>query len=474
MAYPDYSIVIISVTEGGVTTDFTKAFYNDALARKYYKQAVGEGKRAFYYERLKASRFEGTDAQPLVANTEKMLELQPVQTPSTQDNTGVRERVKEAVTAAFTYPIDSAFNLVETVQTGYFFIGEKVYDTYDNLFSKLKVFVGWEYNMWGTEAAVINISNKRVTFRHNGQGGVIIPPTIVKLWPNKDEVEYMPSEAIDTSIDGTVVTLGQKVVKKTWTGIQFAPPQLEDTFTWVPAGFSLLRQNEVEYLSNGAGWYTMRDIPPYEDCEPVGFVYSTLSETPIMYNLSFYYGIDQDVQIGTSYERMVADGECGETQATQQEFVAGGTIVFQDDEWVYKKLEGLESVFRVKRITVQPIMVNIPCGAVQVGTKSFLFDGTGTDQYDYLPQGTFLTYCAPYNYFAVGQGEVYTEEAPPPPPPPPPPDDTECSGEGSNAPEDADQFDEKTMDPPQAIYDENGQLRSSEIDQFTGHWVVTN
>ena len=472
MAYPDYSIVIISVTESGVTTDFAKAFYNDALARKYYKQAASEGKRAFYFENLKASRFERNSTQPFVANTETMLELQPVETPSNTYNTGIRETMREAIVSFFTYPINTAFNAVETVQTASFQTGEKVYEVYNNTFSKIKNLVGWEYNMWGEEAAVVTISNKRVTFRHNGQGGVIIPPTIVKLWPNKDEIEFMPAEPVNTSIDGVVVTLGQKIVKKTWTGIQFAPPQTEDTFIWVPAGFSLLIKDEVEYLSDGDGWYTQRDLPPYHGCDPAGFVYSELSQTPIMYNLSFYYGIDLDVQIGTTYERMVADGECGEVQSTQQDFVAGGTTVFEDDEWVYKKLEGLQSVYRVRRITVEPIMVNIPCGQVQVGTKSFLYDGTGTDQYDYVPQGAFLVYCNPYNYYSSGQGEVYTEDAPPPPPPPE--EETECNGENPEAPEDADEFGEQTMEGPTAIYDEDGQLRSSEIDPFTGHWVVTN
>ena len=57
MAYPDYSIVIISVTTGGVTTDYASAFYNEQLAQKFYDKAISEGKRAFYFEKPTPSKF---------------------------------------------------------------------------------------------------------------------------------------------------------------------------------------------------------------------------------------------------------------------------------------------------------------------------------------------------------------------------------------------------------------------------------
>ena len=474
MAYPDYSIVIITVTESGVTVNLAKAFYEKALAEKHYKKAAADGCRAFYFERPQPTKFFGNSVQPLVQNVEKPLISQPVETPSLAQNYGTKERVKEAVNNTVSFVVDNAFNVIETVQTESFKTGEKVYDVYNNLFSKFREFVGWEYNAFNSEALVLTVSNKRITFKHNGSGGVILPPTITKLWPNKDEVELLDPEPINTSIDGEVVTLGQKVVKKTWTGVQFAPPKLEDTFVWVPAGFSLLRRDQVEYLSDGDGWYTQRDIPQGEGCDPVGYVYSQISETPIMYNLAEVYGFEQMVQLGTEYVEMVADGECGEAQVTRQYYVAIGQTVHEDDEWVYKKSGGL-TVFRQKRITVEDINYESPCGPMKIGTKEFYYDGTGTEEFNYYPQGVEVGRCEGLIYFAMGQGEVYTEPEPEQPPPPDPDPDTQedyCdAGETTMGDEDMDFGSESNSSGITSIYDQNGVFIPVDFDQQTQSWI---
>jgi hypothetical protein len=473
VAYPDYSIVIITVTEGGATVNLAKAFYEKALARKYYNKAALDGFRAYYFERPMPSKFFGNSVLPFVQNVEKPLILQPVETPSLTQNSGTKTTVREAVNTAVSFVIDTAFNAVETVQTESFKTGEKVYDVYNNLFSKFRQFVGWEYNAFNSEALVLTVSNKRITLKHNGSGGVILPPTITKLWPNKDEVEMVDPEPVTTSIDGEVVTLGEKFVKKTWTGVQFAPPQLENTFVWVHAGFSLLRRDQIEYLSDGEGWYVQRDIPQYEGCDPVGYVYQQLTEAPIMYNLAEIYGIEQLVQLGTEYEEIVADGECGESQVTRQHYVATGQSVYEDEEFVYRKSTGL-TVFRQPRITVEDINYQSECGPMKVGTRSFLYDGTGTDQYEYYSFGVEVGRCNGFIYFSVGQGEIYIEPEPEGEPPDPPTEDEDyCVGGETTAGDDDESFGKETGLPEiDGIYDENGVYVDATYDSYSQSWIL--
>lgn len=65
MPYPDYSIVIIEETTNGVTEANTVIFKKASDAKNLWRQAVDEGKRAFYYERPLPSSFRRNDSQPL-------------------------------------------------------------------------------------------------------------------------------------------------------------------------------------------------------------------------------------------------------------------------------------------------------------------------------------------------------------------------------------------------------------------------
>lgn len=64
MPYPDYSIVIIEETTSGVTEANTFVFKKSSDAKAVWKQAVDEGKRAFYYEKPQPSSFHRNDSQP--------------------------------------------------------------------------------------------------------------------------------------------------------------------------------------------------------------------------------------------------------------------------------------------------------------------------------------------------------------------------------------------------------------------------
>lgn len=364
MAYPDYSIVIICVTEGGVTTDYAKSFFTKALAEKYYRKAVSEGKRAFLYEKPQPTKFRRNNAQKIAISTEKAAFALAVTTPSSGDTSGTTAIVKEAVHKFASFQIDTAFGILETIQTANFKIGEKVYEVYDNAFNKFRKFIGWEYNAINSVAATLTISNKQIVIKHNGSGG-FLAPVITKLWPNKDEfVDEQPVPvmiSIGTN-NATQVQVGLKTVRKTYDGTQYGTPTQENFFMWVPAPTSLLIQDEIEYLSDGEGWYTTRDVSPDSNCDPVGTVYSLVSTTPITTNLS-QHGSEYaniTVVVGDEYVELVADGVCGEQEATRQEYLPHGTIVYENDTDWFKKSVGNLDTYKESKNPVDPNDPNDP------------------------------------------------------------------------------------------------------------------
>ena len=337
MPYPDYSIVIITVTEGGQTVNMTKAFYEKALAEKYYKKALEDGFRAYYFERPIPTKFAGNNEQPLVQNVEKQLIAQPVQTPTIAGATGTPTTVKEDVLKATQFTVESAFGIIETVQTASFKTGEKVFEVLNNGLTSFRRFVGYEYSLAGTVAIDVTQSNKRVIIRHDG-AGFFQTPVITKLWPDKDEYEDMPPEPITTVIEGDTVTLGLKTIRKTYDGTQFNPPTQTEFTLWVNAGVSILVKGETEYLSDGEGWYTSRPFNPNTNCDPDGYFYSQVSTTPIKKALSGYgsHLASMEVTVGDEYVEIVADGECSEEERTRNEYLPLGTVVYEDEQYWYK------------------------------------------------------------------------------------------------------------------------------------------
>jgi hypothetical protein len=65
MPYPDYSIVIIEETTNGITETRTLVFKKASEAKGVWKQAVDDGKRAFYYDKPQPSAFRRNDSQPI-------------------------------------------------------------------------------------------------------------------------------------------------------------------------------------------------------------------------------------------------------------------------------------------------------------------------------------------------------------------------------------------------------------------------
>lgn len=414
MAYPDYSVVIISVTEGGVTTDFSKAFFNDELANKYYKQAISEGKRAFYYERPSPSKFNRNDQVPLVENVEKSLELLPVETPSLAGNNGQPTISREDSSYSISFSVETALNAIENFQTSALKNGERIYNVYSSGWRKIREFIGIEYMPVLTNAATLTFSNKTIVIKHNGEGG-FIPPIITKLWPSMgDYVDGAPIPQF-VEIESTQVQVGTKIVRSTYDGTQFGVPSQSELFQWVPAG-TIIRTSSTEdgkYTSNGNGGYDFV-------YDTTGTVYSQVSQSNIMFNLNDVGGPYQEFVIGTSFVELVANGQGQRIEATRAVYLPSGNLLLSTETTNYKT-NGSGGVNSEERPSSESIMYETPCGPVTVGYSTRSEGNVWTNEY--ISNGTELTRCGGLIYYSNGEGGVYTEPYDDWQPPPPPPDE---------------------------------------------------
>jgi hypothetical protein len=364
MAYPDYSIVIISVTTNGVTTDYANAFYNEQLAQKFYDKAVGEGKRAFYFEKPTPSKFVRNDAQPLKLDTEKGLEKLPIPEVSTEQKVGEVAEVIRRYTAPIA--IANAFGVQQQVDSAIYNAGVKTYEIWKNFNNFLRrTLIGTTYTLYGTPLLTVTITNKQIQFLADGNGEFIVPPTITKLWPNKDEVEDSAPIQVLIQIEGEpAVNIGSKIVRKTYLGLSATSFNSQDIYTYVPSGTIILSTVTKYYFSDGAGWYysTNKELPPpnpedpnppVNPCPNVGAEISRTWLGDLTYPIVTDTGLETYAQIGQQYNIVTVDNDCGYIPSVLNVYSANGNTVFETDNTWYKS-NGTGGVYTQQKPTEPP------------------------------------------------------------------------------------------------------------------------
>lgn len=338
MAYPDYSVVIISVTENGVTNDYAQSFFNDELAKKHYNQAISEGKRAFYYEKPTPTRFVRNDSQPLKVNDEKGLEALPIAAGGVEQKIGeVAEDIRR-----WTLPImvANAFGVQEQLDSGLFKTGEQLYGIWKGFNNMLRrAIIGTTYTPYGQVIFQVTVSNKRVTFRADGNGEFIVPPEIEKIWPNKDEITWTPPLNVagiprNVTIEGTEVYIGTERQKKVHDGTQFGGVVTTEV-VWVAAGGIIHETETKTYRSDGNGWYTSTDKAG-SNCDPVGTVISSTFLQDLTYPISIDSSTEYTALIGQQYSQEQADGECGTQVVAVNTYSPSGSVVYETETTYYK------------------------------------------------------------------------------------------------------------------------------------------
>jgi hypothetical protein len=467
MAYPDYSIVIISVTTNGVTTDYANAFYNEQLAQKFYDKAVGEGKRAFYFEKPTPSKFVRNDAQPLKLDTEKGAESVPVPDITVEQKVGeIAEFIRNRTPVIM---IANALGVQEELDSQLFTLGERVYEIWKNFNNSLRRSIKMTtFTPYGTPVLVITRSNKRVTWRADGLGQFILIPDIEKLWPNKDEVENSAPTQVLIQIEGEpAVNIGSKIVRKTYLGLSATSFNSQDIYTYVPSGTIILSTVTKYYFSDGAGWYYSQNKelpppnpedpnPPVNPCPNVGAEISRTYLQDLMYPIVTDTGLEQYVQIGLQYNIVTVDNDCGYIPSVLNTYSAAGNTVFETDNTWYKS-NGTGGVYTQQKPTEPPpdgdgdnggggenptctqegtelrtSVLNTQTGYWGVAghnglydssvvTVKFYADGTcgeyqGTPENNYIPEGqvieTFTEGALSYTVFATMSGNWSHYESP--------------------------------------------------------------
>lgn len=377
MAYPDYSIVIVSVTTNGVTTDYSNAFYNEQLAKKYYQKSIAEGKRAFYFEKPTPSKFVRNDDQPLKIDNEKGQENVPIPTSvGSGQEQSLGEVAEEVLNSAQTV-IEDAFGLI--VVYGKFQI--KVATTYWDTFWVgpfkffKKIFNRVVHEPVGLVVAVDIITNKKVTVKHDGNGGFTYE--IEKLYPDKGETLLDDIGNYIIQIAGeSPVTIGIQKLEKTFGGHSAMDYISKIIPQYYPYGTQVLDTPTKTYYSDGNGWVysiTKQDPdnppPPPPTCPNAG---QTIYETML-----------SEITVGTWTDEGM----------TLRYLITGGEY-----------------------------------NVVRLGYDCNEF---GNIENRYTANGVVLYSDVQNNYVADGSGGVRTEAKPPEPPEPPSPPPTDCPQEGS-------------------------------------------
>ena len=353
MAYPDYSIVIISVTTGGVTTDYANAFYNEQLAQKFYDKAISDGKRAFYFEKPTPSKFARNDAQPLKQNTEAGLENAPV--PSVEDSSTpvqslgeIAEEVYNSAEKTFT----DAMGTIRSYQKFQIEVGKRYFDTFwvgPFKFYK-KIFNRVVNEPAEVVVAVDIITNKKLTVKHNGSGGFNIE--VEKLFPDKGETLIDDGVQILITLveDYSVIGIGQKYMKKTFGGTSIADFVLTEINEYIAEGNIVYETDYKIYRSDGNGWVTVenKEQPPvdpedpddeddnYNPCPSAGSEFSRNWIQDLMYPIVTDTGLETYVQIGQQYDVITVNSDCGLDSNVLNIYSASGTIVYETDANWYK------------------------------------------------------------------------------------------------------------------------------------------
>jgi hypothetical protein len=169
--------------------------------------------------------------------------------------------------------------------------------------------------------------------------------------------------------------------------------------------------SELKYFSDGEGYYYTEPVNP-DPCTPSGTILSEDREDiTVEINAGTY-------TVGYSYERTVADGNCGSGLEVGSEYSPNGTLITEDSDNKYysngiggyysepitPEITGYEG--EEDRITVAGASV-----VSRTRTRPQYSNNTVGEwsEWNYTPSGTSYGSDESYNYFANGSGGYYSE-----------------------------------------------------------------
>ena len=184
---------------------------------------------------------------------------------------------------------------------------------------------------------------------------------------------------------------------------------------YLPYGTPILSVGAVNYFSDGEGSYYSEGSNP---CDAEGTIVSFEdTDITVVINNSTY-------TVGQSYERTVADGNCGTTLEVGTNYLPYGTFITEYEEQRYLS-DGAGSVYacltsgQIISSSENPVSVYISELDLntQVGNRPLIVYSDGScgtyESYGdtvYYPSGTQIASGNGYLYFSDGSGGYYSEE----------------------------------------------------------------
>lgn len=178
---------------------------------------------------------------------------------------------------------------------------------------------------------------------------------------------------------------------------------------YIPYGTLIYQGSELKYFSDGQGSYYTETVNPDNPCTPSGTILSD-DRTDITVDIN---GVNYTV--GYSYERTVADGNCGTGLEVGSEYTPNGTLITEDTSNEYYS-DGVGGYYSETKITgyegdedhITVVGVSV---VSRTRTRPQYKDGTTGEwsEWNYTPNGTFYFSDESYNYYANGGGGYYTE-----------------------------------------------------------------
>ena len=180
---------------------------------------------------------------------------------------------------------------------------------------------------------------------------------------------------------------------------------------YVANGTLVLSGTDLNYFSDGEGSYYTEDKNP-NPCDSSGTVISNEQED-ITVNIN-----GSTHTVGFSYERTVADGNCGSSLEVGSEYLPNGTLITEDSDNKYYS-NGIGGYYaepitpEITGYEGEEEYITVAGSSVVSRTRTrpqYSNDTVGEwSEWNYTPNGTFYTSDESNNYYANGSGGYYSE-----------------------------------------------------------------
>jgi hypothetical protein len=241
----------------------------------------------------------------------------------------------------------------------------------------------------------------------NGESTVECDPTIIYPFSVYEDCE----PPLTVMLEGQTITLGTNTKRGMDNGYGEVIWGQCTGMVYVANGTLVLSGTNLNYFSDGEGSYYIEDKNA-NPCPPEGSIISN-EQTDITVIINNY-----TYNVGYSYERTVANGNCGQGVEIGSEYTPNGTLITEDENNKYYSngIGGYYSEPTTPQITGyegEEDRITVAGSSVvsRTRTRPQYSNGTNGDwsEWNYTPNGTFYASDESYNYYSNGSGGYYSE-----------------------------------------------------------------